>query len=605
MDLVNASVHLDARAQPGAAAERRVGRGLRWTGVERALSYLILVCGLFTVFIGARQILNARSPVPLWDEWDEMYALATAPHHQPPISWVWSQHNEHRIVFYRLLLLSDIHLFHGKHSIFFWAMLIVQCAFLGVVIWLLSFGGVRGPPKVAIIGLAAFCFFCPSQWENFGWAFQISFLLPGFFWALALAALLKYSSRVEAQTDGRIYLGFSILAACGATYSNGNGAVVWPLLLFSMALLGLPRRALMVGAVSGVAAIGLYLYHYASPEHHSSPGESVRHPFTIFEYVAKYLGVALPPWVRFRGAVAAATGGLGLLVALAVVFWIVRRPHHRRRPILVALLGILLFAVATAFITALGRISFGTDQAFASRYQTYNLLFWFALASSGVLIAEETLSFLQPALLCVTPGVMLAAMVVLFPLCLRASRLITLRSEAAATALQVGVPDKKALVILHPNPAISWRAAQYFRQEKLFMFSDPLMAGLNQPLSSTYQVESRDHCQGEVVMIQEVPPEELLEDAPLGAYRISGWAVDRPSDEPVRKLVISANGSIAGLAIGGLQGRTAGDKSFLMKKKFVEWSGLVRPAHGDRSLDVYTLDKDHPEKVCLLATLPL
>ena len=87
---------------------------------DKLLSYVILACGICTVGIGATQILTSHSLVPFWDEWTEIDAIATAPHHQLPLSWLWSQHNEHRIVFYRLLLLADIHVFHGKHWISFW-----------------------------------------------------------------------------------------------------------------------------------------------------------------------------------------------------------------------------------------------------------------------------------------------------------------------------------------------------------------------------------------------------------------------------------------------------------------------------------------------------
>ena len=141
--------------------------------------------------IGARQIVTSHSLVPFWDEWTEIDAIATAPHHQLPLSWLWSQHNEHRVVFYRLLLLADIHMFHGKHWISFWCMLAVQILFLVCLAWMLHFCGVKGTLWRAIVGLGGFALFCPAQWENFSWAFQISFLLPGFFLLLAVSAWVR------------------------------------------------------------------------------------------------------------------------------------------------------------------------------------------------------------------------------------------------------------------------------------------------------------------------------------------------------------------------------------------------------------------------------
>src|SRR5260370_29554441 len=142
------STHPDLTAQDKTPLDDNSAAGLKpfkWMRVDQLLSYLILACGFLTLVIGANQILTARSVVPMWDEWSEIDTIANAPHYQPPVSWLWAQHNEHRVVFYRVLLLADIHLFRGKHSISFWTMLGVQCAFLALLVWLLRFGGLRGP----------------------------------------------------------------------------------------------------------------------------------------------------------------------------------------------------------------------------------------------------------------------------------------------------------------------------------------------------------------------------------------------------------------------------------------------------------------------------
>ena len=106
--------------------EHDQGNRLNFPRADRILSYLILACGICTVGVGARQIVTSHSLVPLWDEWTEIDAIATAPGHRLPLSWLWAQHSEHRVVFYRLLLLVDVHMFHGKHWISFWCMLAVQ-----------------------------------------------------------------------------------------------------------------------------------------------------------------------------------------------------------------------------------------------------------------------------------------------------------------------------------------------------------------------------------------------------------------------------------------------------------------------------------------------
>jgi hypothetical protein len=367
-------------------------------------------------------------------------------------------------------------------------------------------------------------------------------------------------------------------------------------------LMGLPRRIWLVCAVAGLTAIGLYLYHYASPPHHSSPAESLRHPLAILDYVAKYLGVALPPWTRLRDPIAVCTGGFGLLAALAVLWFVVR--WSRKSTIFIALLGIMLFSIATGFITALGRIGFGTDQAFQSRYQTYNLLFWFALLSLLLLIINEKFPFLRTMMLLMIPVVMIPSILLLFPLCLRAAQLIIRRSEAAAVALQVRVPDTKMLVLLNPDPVISWTDAEYFKDKKLSIFFGPRSRELYQPLVSAYELENNSYCVGQVNSVQEVPAAELLDSGSSGV-RLTGSAIDLPSGDAARELLVAAHGVIVGFGVGGLQSRTSGDKSFLMKRKFVEWSGLARVPPDTTFLEVYAVDNHRRTRVCPLTIVHL
>ncbi len=583
--------------------------------IDKLLSYVILACGIWTVGIGAKLIVTSHSLVPFWDEWTEIDAIATAPHHQLPLSWLWSQHNEHRIVFYRLLLLADIHVFHGKHWISFWCILAVQIQFLVCLAWMLHFCGVRGTLWRAIVGLGGFALFCPAQWENFRWAFQISFLLPGFFLLLALSAVLKYQRSVQQLRPQRVYLALSILAAAAATYSNANGILVWPLLLL-VAIALLPRvEVIACYAGFGVVFIALYLYHYVKPPGPSAPLSALRHPLWIWEYMAEYFGITHILWgVRIPNSFAISSGLFGLLVALAVVVMVLRR--QKREPLEFALLGFTFFAIATAFLTALGRLDLGLEQSFSSRYQTFNLLFWFSTVSLLLLLVDRTNAFLRTLLLAATSGAILLAFAT-FPLALATSRTRTERAETAATALLSGVPDKDAMQVLYDEPNVVWRDAGYFRQQLLFIFSDVKNNRLGQLLSSTYQSSPPLRCEGQVTTVQQLPPGELLGGDDAGAFGISGVATDRFAQAPVRRLVFVSDNKIVGYgaSIGGvspaknilfvLSGSSGVQQNEIAAKKDSgKWLGFGRQPPNAASIDVYALDSS-ADNACHLATVEL
>jgi hypothetical protein len=602
---------ITADFETGAPADAR--SRVEFPRIDKLLSYVILACGICTLGIGATQIVASHSLVPFWDEWTEIDAIATAPHHQLPLSWLWSQHNEHRIVFYRLLLLADIHVFHGKHWISFWSMLAVQLLSLACLAWMLHFCGVRGTLWRAIVGLGGFALFCPAQWENFRWAFQISFLLPGFLLLLALSAVLKYQRSVQQLRPQCVYLALSILTAAAATYSNANGILLWPLLLL-VAIAVVPRvEVIACYGGFGVLFIALYLYHYVSPPG-PSPLDSLRHPLLICEYVAEYLGVTHILWgVRIPNAFAISSGLFGLLVALAVVVTVLWR--RKREPLQFALLSFTFFATATAFLTAIGRLNLGLEQAFSSRYQTFNLLFWFSTVSLLLLLVDRTNPILRTLLLAAMCAALLVGFAA-FPLALETSRTRTQRAEAAATALLAGVPDKDAMEVLYDEPMVVWRDANYFRQQHLFMFSDVKNDQLGQLLSSPYQSSPPLGCEGQVTTVQRLPPGELLGGADAGAFGISGFAKDRFSQAPVRRLVFVSDNKIVGYGalIGGfsaakknilfvLSGSSGIQQSEIVPKKdSYKWLGFGRLPRNAAPIDVYALDSS-ADTVCRLATV--
>ena len=52
------------------------------------------------------------------------------------------------------------------------------------------FGKLKGPFWAACFGLALYTYFCPCQWENFGWGIQFSFMLVSVWMMIALVGVL-------------------------------------------------------------------------------------------------------------------------------------------------------------------------------------------------------------------------------------------------------------------------------------------------------------------------------------------------------------------------------------------------------------------------------
>ena len=135
-------------------------------------------------------------------------------------AWLWQQHNEHRLVIPKLFLAADLRLFQARQAFLLASIFVIQLLHWGLLSWSMwVLGGWRGALWRTGAGLAAFCLFCPAQWQNLIWGFQVCFVLPQLLATVSFVALLLYWMESPQQPDKRPpskFLVVSVLAALGA-----------------------------------------------------------------------------------------------------------------------------------------------------------------------------------------------------------------------------------------------------------------------------------------------------------------------------------------------------------------------------------------------------
>ncbi len=300
----------------------------RESTLTRILGYVILALGFGTVLSAAYLMRAGYSVVPYWDELDELTSYVDATHNSV-LRWMWTQHNEHRLLFYKSLFLVDMHFFQGRNWPMYAATFCSLMASAVVIGYMLrKLGHFKGYLWQACLGLTLYCLFCPSQWENLSWAFQLSFVLVNVWVLTAVLCLVIQKQRIDAgqPIDITVVL-VSLLAASAATFTSGNGMTVWPVLIAVALLAKLPWRLLGAYALGLACVVPLYLIGYHSPSQHASPFESLRHLGLVLEYVEKYLGGAVVPDTLL--GLAPLLGLLGLAAAAALLLWLIL--HWGRR----------------------------------------------------------------------------------------------------------------------------------------------------------------------------------------------------------------------------------------------------------------------------------
>jgi hypothetical protein len=163
----------------------------------------------------------------------------------------------------------------------------------------------------------------------------------------------------------------ALAAATFASFSYLNGLLAWPLgacvLLTSRAPV---RRPLVVSLWLGVGAAVTLLYFagYVKPDHHPPLWFVLRAPALAIQY---FLAACGSPFAAER--IAAVSMGASLLALYAVSGWMAIRVWRAGEPLPLGA-WLILFAVLSQAVIAVGRSGFGVDQALSSRYTPFAML---------------------------------------------------------------------------------------------------------------------------------------------------------------------------------------------------------------------------------------
>src|SRR5271169_338528 len=251
--------------------------------VSSLLSYAILLGGVLTMGIALYMVVTNYSSLPYRDGWIQVQVAARGDSPFAP-AWLWELRNEHRMVLPKMFLGVDLRWFQARQVFLLTSIFVIQLLQWGLLCWSMRvLGGWRGALWRTGAGLAAFCLFCPSQWENLVWGFQVCFVLPQLLATLSFVTLLLYwdESRQQPGRPSPKFLVVSVLAALGATYSLANGSLLWPLLVLAALYLRLRMTVVLTFLTAGLLSTALYFHHYVRPWQHANPILTLRRPVPL------------------------------------------------------------------------------------------------------------------------------------------------------------------------------------------------------------------------------------------------------------------------------------------------------------------------------------
>jgi hypothetical protein len=338
----------------------------------------------------------AGTNAPYADEWEFVPVLVG---HEPPVPWLWRQHNEHRFPLPRLIYLGLFALTHD-----FRAGMLLQVAMLAALaLYLMRLADrLRGRPSGADL------FFPVSllhigHWENFVMGYQICFAL----FAVLATALAVVALRTTRENSFRSGLAAGVLLVLLSLTGGSGLAVTVPVSgWIAFLAVGVWRSGgkgrgllLFVFAVVPLAYLGAYFVDYRKPPGHPDLStDPVRVVGVTAQVLAVSFGMGLSAvwWLVCPGLVAVGGGTVARLIRRAN-----REPGEW--PATAGLVAVAAGVTGVAVAIGMGRAGLSADAGLWSRY---SLLTWPLLAATYLVWVRADRRWV-PILLCATAALAL------------------------------------------------------------------------------------------------------------------------------------------------------------------------------------------------------
>ena len=323
-------------------------------------------------------VLGYGVNVPFWDQWELVELLSRLD--DGGVGWadLYRQHNEHRMVFPKILMLA-------LSSVTRWnvvaEMLVGVALASGSFCLLLSLArpALQMTDPVsrfwAVLAMSAILFSL-AQWENWLWGWQIQWHLGVF------AALLSIWLAARSLRHPKPFLPV-IGAAASATlcqFSIASGVIVW--LCSGLVLAAHPRRRAILSAwtMPAIIASAVFLVGYERAADAPQIVPVLQAPFAYLLYIGNYLsGPLLRHW----------TAGIAIAAVFAALAFAATMRRPRDLEFVLPWMAVGTFAIGNAILTAIGRVGLGPQQGLAARYVTISLLLSIAIIPLGLAALKE------------------------------------------------------------------------------------------------------------------------------------------------------------------------------------------------------------------------
>lgn len=508
---------------------------------EKLLVLLLVLLSLFIVTLAAYGAIAKYTTVPIWDMWNgylEFYTKVESG------QWgaFWAQHNEHRVFWSHLLFWLDLKVFNGVGGFLIYVnFLLITFATYIFSNWAYKRIGCESSKtfRISVLAMLTGWLFFWSQENNITWGFQSQFFLAQLIPLVSMYACYLASEKRSEKKP------FAIACFLGVASAGtmANGVAILPIMVVYgiMNNFGFRRNIVLVALT--FITLTTYFTNYHSVVGHGSIAESLKNnPSGLLYYVLIYIGSPFHYIAEGQSLLFSALMG-AVLILCSTLFLYTGITGKNDRASTLALVGFILYVGASAFGTAGGRLIFGLDSAYASRYTTPAIMAWAALFVLSIpMLSRLTITFRAGFY---TAGI--AFLLMLLPGQLKSLNPVydqVYNQEVAALALELRVEDQLQIGVIFPSAAWALDIAKVPSEQNLSVFSVPFIKNMHKSIGKQVEFPQASTCLGHIDQSSSVDS--------MGFSRITGWLYDTTGQWFNRKItLLDQQNVIIGYAISG------------------------------------------------------